>query len=648
MKLVYVHIGSNIPDYLYDNLYQSLLINHYTTKIYVVVNDDLIPTVRDTVRRFSFGSYTGRFDYQNVIEYIPIGLLDRSLENNRDFDKYKTTMNNRFSGLANFRDGFWISTTARFFYIQALMETFCLTDVFHVENDVMLYDTCETLYKAVCEYHTIDRLDKICMVQDSETRVVPSLLFFPDTTQIGQLTQYITNTVTDATNFQNDMDILGSFPDKILLPFFPERDRERKSPNTKFIFDGAAIGQYLGGVDYKNLPNPDDLLNQFDNQSVGFVNETCLMKPDQYDYHKSQVVFDHLDVPIGVYTLQDSTDLYKLSNLHIHSKQLYQFSSVFDLEYTDIITGDRVLGLCDFVILTQEILEFHKGIETYARDVIVIRDFSNVNTRLLNQYFMDLVQHIEDSGEPARPIRLFVYTHILQAFQHFILPHLDDSLRYILYTHNSDHSLNDSHMNIITSPVIEHIYAQNVDVSVQTEKITLLPIGIANSMWKHGDLLTLYSTIRSTYRDRKTENIYVNINPNTYPYRHDVLQSIKRHKSFHLATGKPYPEYLKELASHYFCLCIRGNGIDTHRFWEALYLGVIPVIINNKTTRSSNFIHYLQRLQIPFYAIETDNLDTMCTKYTNQYFSESLYTEILKQMEFTMYTLPGLKMSRYT
>jgi hypothetical protein len=37
-------------------------------------------------------------------------------------------------------------------------------------------------------------------------------------------------------------------------------------------------------------------------------------------------------------------------------------------------------------------------------------------------------------------------------------------------------------------------------------------------------------------------------------------------------------QYLKLLGSHQFSACPRGNGIDTHRIWESLYLGVIPVV----------------------------------------------------------------------
>ncbi len=36
--------------------------------------------------------------------------------------------------------------------------------------------------------------------------------------------------------------------------------------------------------------------------------------------------------------------------------------------------------------------------------------------------------------------------------------------------------------------------------------------------------------------------------------------------------------YARGLATHHFVLCPPGNGEDTHRFWEALYAGAVPVI----------------------------------------------------------------------
>ena len=42
-----------------------------------------------------------------------------------------------------------------------------------------------------------------------------------------------------------------------------------------------------------------------------------------------------------------------------------------------------------------------------------------------------------------------------------------------------------------------------------------------------------------------------------------------------------HEKYLREIRSHKFCICPRGNGIDCHRIWECLYLGTIPICVNN-------------------------------------------------------------------
>jgi hypothetical protein len=39
--------------------------------------------------------------------------------------------------------------------------------------------------------------------------------------------------------------------------------------------------------------------------------------------------------------------------------------------------------------------------------------------------------------------------------------------------------------------------------------------------------------------------------------------------------------YIQKIHSHEFILAPRGNGIDSHRFWEALYLKTIPIVISN-------------------------------------------------------------------
>ena len=644
-NLVYIHIGKNVPDCLYDSLYQSILLHEYKVKIYVVLDDSEISNFNKQLLNFNCNLYSkSEFYYENNIQVVPLSILDISLSQNLQFEEYKQTVSDKFSNLVQFRNGFWISTTARFYYIGMLMRLFSLEKVFHIENDVMLYETIDNLYNYVKDFYNIDnidKIDKICMVEDSTDRVIPSILFFPNQDNINELTQYITATIKSSTKFINDMNILGTFPRKYVLPAFPEHVES-------IVFDGAAIGQYLGGVDYRNLPNGETSeLIKFNNPTRGFINETADINCRNYVFFKTRVLVDSLQIPIKVPRMAEKSVLHQIANLHIHSKQLYQFSSFFDINYNDIISGDRIISLCDFVLTTPEIYEFHKNVDKFSKEIIIVKNFNNVKMNMLNSYFLE---HCKKNNTLI--VKIFLYTHILTPFINGILPFLNKGLKYVLYIHNSDHSFTNEYQKLIKSDVIKKIYTQNIDIDIDkkedpNDKITLLPIGIANSMWKHGDLLELYKIMSSCYKTKKEKDIYVNINPNTYSYRKDILDKIVEKDSFTLSTSKPYKEYLKELSRHYFCLCIRGNGIDTHRFWESLYLGVIPVIINNKTTKCENFVKYLNRLQIPFYEIKNDDLDVAFTKYTKSYFNRSLYKSIIKKNGESIFNIDSLKLQYY-
>ena len=48
--------------------------------------------------------------------------------------------------------------------------------------------------------------------------------------------------------------------------------------------------------------------------------------------------------------------------------------------------------------------------------------------------------------------------------------------------------------------------------------------------------------------------------------------------------NRPYKEYLIELKRHKYAICPEGNGIDTHRFWECLYMNTIPICLKNTLT----------------------------------------------------------------
>ena len=75
------------------------------------------------------------------------------------------------------------------------------------------------------------------------------------------------------------------------------------------IFDTAAIGQYLGGIDPKNESG----------DTTGFINEDCVVKYDKYKFKwikNGKYYFPHIII---------NEKIIPINNLHIHSKNLKNF-----------------------------------------------------------------------------------------------------------------------------------------------------------------------------------------------------------------------------------------------------------------------------------------------------------------------------------
>jgi hypothetical protein len=625
MNLVYIHIGENLPNYIYDSIYQSLLVSPHS-KIYVILNDSQINNFRHVISTFNINLYLkNKINVEMHVECIPISILKIPQE-------YSEFINTLPDVTKQFRDSFWISTTARFFYIESLMDIFKLRNVYHIENDIMIYENLNDI--------PVDK-NKMYMVKDSHERVIPSILFIPDCSHLNRLNSHMIKKLKQSGQLMNDMQLLGSYSANH-IDYFPFDF----STDSQFIMDGAAIGQFVGGIDPRNIPGFDNKphkeqqLLRINNPTKGFINETSTFKPNEITIFKKDFHLDNVIIPVELFygqkEINNNIQLKQINNLHIHSKQLYQFSSLNNLKFGDLISGDRIVSLCDFVILTQDILMYHQNLDKFIDidKVIIVKNFQTINTKALNTYFKDINK---------KKVKLFIYTHILEHFIQYILPHLDNTLSYVLYLHNSDHEVKEHHITSLTKyNYINKVYAQNI--SFYHPRFNLLPIGIANSMFTHGDLISLYSIMSETYYKKKIRHLYININPRTYAYRHTVLQDInQRPNDFVISGSKPYKDYLEELSQHRFCLCVRGNGIACHREWECYYLGVIPVIINNRFTNTSTYVKYLQELGLPFYEIKEDTLD----RYTDDFFSEELYQKIMSKCNSTPFNIPSIKLSYY-
>jgi len=156
--------------------------------------------------------------------------------------------------------------------------------------------------------------------------------------------------------------------------------------------------------------------------------------------------------------------------------------------------------------------------------------------------------------------------------------------RFVVISHESDHTLTPAHFSSRSWNVTKWFGA---NCAVRQPDCCPLPLGLAND----SSHLTLkrehFDKEFPPFHDRK-RLLYVNHREETNP---DVRGGLKAHfRSLPWAEVENAPEsggldsFLNSLASSRFVLCPPGNGIDTHRMWETLAAGAVPVVLRNPVT----------------------------------------------------------------
>jgi hypothetical protein len=282
MNIVLVSVG-NFQEYILSNLRQLIRLGH--TKIYVITNQEY---------EHHFAEFGGK------VKCIFHHLLQDDFEYEKHTQLDKT-----------FRNGFTVLTSSRFFYLYAFMKQYNIENVLHLENDVPIY------------YHTSvleQKIDKQYMYipVDCYHRAIASIVYIPNHTLLGNILAHYTFDQNDMTNFstlsQQFPQWIHTFP--IASPSMANTEEQNYVTQNwnqfNMIFDAAAIGQYLGGVDPRNISG----------NSQGFVNETCVIKYNEYGFRWSKDTEDGILRPF----LVNEGFMYPIFNLHIHCKSVDKFT----------------------------------------------------------------------------------------------------------------------------------------------------------------------------------------------------------------------------------------------------------------------------------------------------------------------------------
>jgi hypothetical protein len=124
-------------------------------------------------------------------------------------------------------------------------------------------------------------------------------------------------------------------------------------------------------------------------------------------------------------------------------------------------------------------------------------------------------------------------------------------------------------------------------LSVSADRISPIPLGLQNERlcW-YGDVkdfLRLQKRPSKKQVDKICWGFAVENNPSIRAPIRDAL--LKNPHAEQLVPQDPY-RYRRELKHYRYVACPPGNGVDTHRLWEAMALGVTPVVLDSPMIQS--------------------------------------------------------------
>ncbi|MFA7279081.1 MAG: exostosin family protein [Sterolibacterium sp.] len=527
--IVFVHCGdAPVPSHLGD----TLSITHRVapkSEIAVLANE----SQSDRLRQFG-----------NFFSFVPIESFPASSASTQF--RAQSALNR------DYRNGFWYFATERFLVLADFMRHHGAEDVVHLENDVALYfDPADKIaaFRAFADFAVpLDR-----------NRAIAGIVWIANSRASDRLAQHLLTQPNI-----NDMESVGNFcvgnPDiakplpTIPLNYAIEKglDPARYCQGIDLfggLYDAAAIGQYIGGVHWLNTPH----------DSRFFVNESSDL--DLRDFDISWSVIQGVRFPV----IGRGSVRTPVLSVHAHSKDMLgvsPFNHGVPSDEADVITGERLQAIADLTISTATITQFHGADNIRSKRKIEIPQNEAGQLLVPDQAFIDICESAET---------IFIYTHLMLYFKRYIAPRL--SKPYVLIAHNSDNSVGLDDLNLLNQPKLTRCWAQNCEVA--HTKLSPLPIGLANRQWGETKVAQLVEAARHI---EKRKLLYVNLSP-THPARVHALAVAHNFPGATIQSGVSFEQYIASLAQHKFCLCPRGNGIDTHRFWEALYLDCIPIIV---------------------------------------------------------------------
>jgi hypothetical protein len=152
----------------------------------------------------------------------------------------------------------------------------------------------------------------------------------------------------------------------------------------------------------------------------------------------------------------------------------------------------------------------------------------------------------------------------------------------------------------------------SINVKYLHKSLIPIPLGLGNNF---SDVNLHPQDFINNYQDNnlsRINKIFCSFNINTNSVREEYMETAQSNKSLFFVINEKINKYkfFENLKKYNYVLSPPGYGVDTHRFWESMYSGCVPVTKKNYIYDKYFYDHYLA-----FENIEELNLDS--NKVTN-------------------------------
>ena len=614
--IVFIYLGDKLPKYGIAALKLAKVTSG--SNIHLIGNAIMLPQAMAAGAKFTpVESFYDETKFANAREYV--------------------------SSDPTFRSGFWLKSMERLFVLEQFMSLNNLNEILHAELDQLIFDSSRLTQKLGNSPHK-----GIFFPFHNPNAVVASLLFVNDLSALQSLTQM----AGSGESFNNEMDLLAKWSktnptSAFALPtlateilgrnfIIPENIKCLKAQDIDGIVDAAQLGQWVAGIDPRNVPISEHPTSKFvDQDAPSLLNRNLL--------EELKFVLDSDKTGLSA---EVKGHAFRLYNLHLHSKchiAIWKSKNLLEELFNQSstskpmrISGMRKVQIASYFTKIFKAVAANPGrirteIQWRVKFKLDIRPsskpfISGDTFRASSDFRWESNSKNVDIRKLSPGDVIFCESELFPELCSEVLELSSIPLVIVLGNSDKNHQKLDFEKAKIHPNSL--IFAQNLCEPISG--VQVLPIGLENAWRSNHGVLKLKEVLKSTTLNRKNRIMWsfnLATNPKARSQAKNELIKLDIADKIENVSPKKH-RYL--LGKYSFIASPPGNGLDTHRTWEAMYFKCVPIV-----TRSFMASTY-ESLGLPIWVVDSysdlskldeGDLQSIYNSFAKRFESKAIWSE---------------------